>query len=125
MTKPGRPKILIVDDEAAIRDLLVEVLADEGYLVVAASNGRAAVAMVLREQPDLVLMDVMMPELDGPGTVRQLRALPESATVPIVLMSAAHHLAPDSADGVSFVSKPFDLEHLLAVVAQKLYPRRS
>lgn len=122
MTMPGPPKILVVDDEAPIRHLLVELLTDEGYSVLAASNGRAAVAMVKQEQPDLVLMDVMMPELDGPGTVRHLRNVAGLATVPIILMSAAPHLGRGSADGVSFVSKPFDLEQLLAVVARVLNP---
>ena len=124
MTMPGPLKILVVDDEVAIRDLLVEILADEGYLVCAASNGWAAVAMVQRERPDLMLMDVMMPGLDGPKTLRHLRTLPVPVVVPTVLMSAAHHVTLDGAEAVAFVSKPFDLVHLLAVVARMIRPAR-
>lgn len=120
--QPQPLKILVVDDEVAIRELLVEILADEGYTVRVASNGRAAVTMVQRERPDLMLMDVMMPGLDGPATLHHLRTLPDPVVVPTVLMSAAHHFNPDGAEAVAFISKPFNLEHLLAVVAHMLCP---
>ncbi len=113
-------KILVVDDEAAIRDLLVELFSDEGYLVRAASNGRAAVEIVLDEPPDLIVMDVMMPELDGPATMKHLRTFPNLARVPIILMSAARHVSSDGADDVAFISKPFNLDDVLAVVAKML-----
>lgn len=121
MTKPGPLKILVVDDEAAIRNLLDDLLGDEGYVVYTASNGRAALAMVQQEQPDLILMDVMMPELDGLETLRRLRAVEDSAVVPVILMSAAAYLTPDSADGMTFISKPFNLDHVLAVVSHMLF----
>lgn len=120
MTQPEPPKILVVDDEAAIRNLLHDLLGDEGYTVSTASNGRVALAMVTQEQPDLILMDVMMPELDGVETLRLLRAGPHSAAVPVILMSAAAYLTPDSADGMAFISKPFNLDHVLAVVHHML-----
>ncbi len=121
MTKPGPLKILVVDDEAAIRNLLDDLLGDEGYVVYTASNGRAALAMVQQERPDLILMDVMMPELDGLETLRRLRAVEDSAVVPVILMSAAAYLTPDSADGMTFISKPFNLDHVLAVVSHMLF----
>lgn len=120
MRKPESLKILVVDDEAAIRHLLDDLLGDEGYSVSTASNGRAALAIVKQERPDLILMDVMMPELDGLETLRHLRTGPESAAVPVILMSAAAYLTPDSADGMAFISKPFNLDHVLAVVAHML-----
>lgn len=121
MTKPGPLKILVVDDEAAIRNLLDDLLGDEGYVVYTASNGRAALAMVQQERPDLILMDVMMPELDGLETLKALRAVEDSAVVPVILMSAAAYLTPDSADGMTFISKPFNLDHVLAVVSHMLF----
>ena len=118
MTLVEPPKILVVDDETAIRNLLIDLLGDEGYAVVAASNGRAALAIALQQRPDLILMDVMMPELDGLETLRHIRAVPGSRDVPIILMSAAHHLSPETSDTVAFITKPFNLDHVLAVVAR-------
>ena len=106
------PVILVADDELDVRSLILALLEDEGYRVVVAANGRAAIEAVERRQPDLILMDIMMPLMDGREAVRRLRARPESATIPIVLMSAvtADALQP----GVqAFVAKPFDLDHLL------------
>lgn len=119
---PAVRKILVVDDEPAIRSLLVELLEAEGYAAVSAPNGRIAVDLAARERPDLVLSDVMMPELDGPGMVRSLRAAPELADVPIVLMSAADGAAPLDPTIAAFIPKPFDLDDLLAVVARSLRP---
>lgn len=123
MTKPEPLKILVVDDEAAIRNLLDDLLGDEGYEVCTASNGRAALELVQRERPDLILMDVMMPELDGQETLRRLRAVPELAVVPVILMSAAASITPDSADDIAFISKPFNLDHVLAVIAHMLFKK--
>lgn len=125
MPEPQPPKILVVDDEAAIRDLLVELFSDEGYQVRAASNGRAAVAMVLDEPPDLIVMDVMMPELDGPETMKHLRTFPDLAHVPIILMSAAWHVSSDGTGDVAFIPKPFNLDDVLDVVARMLPPAKG
>ncbi len=127
MTMPaGQPaKILVVDDEPAIRDLLVELFADEGYQVRAASNGRAAVTMVLDETPDLIVMDVMMPELDGPETLKHLRTFPGLERLPVILMSAARHISSDGAGDVTFMPKPFNLDEVLDVVARMLKLARS
>lgn len=119
---PNPAKILVVDDEAAIRGLLIELLGDEGYTVISASNGRMALDLAQRQRPDLIVMDVMMPELDGPETVKRLRSDAGTAAIPVVLMSAAQHISPDSADAIAFVSKPFNIDHLLAVVARMLGP---
>ena len=119
---PTPPTILVVDDEAAIRGLLIELLADEGYSVISATNGRTALDLARRHRPDLIVMDVMMPELDGPETVRLLRAAAETSHIPVVLMSAGHSISPDSGSAVAFVSKPFNIEHLIAVVAGLLRP---
>jgi CheY-like chemotaxis protein len=113
-------KILVVDDEPAIRALLLELLEAEGYAAVGAPNGRVAVELAARERPDLVLSDVMMPELDGPGMVRSLRAAPELANVPIVLMSAANGAVPVEPTVTAFIPKPFDLDDVLAIVARSL-----
>ena len=113
-------KIMVVDDEPAIRDLIVAVLEDEGYEVVAATNGRRALDLLPSERPDLVIMDIMMPEMDGREAFRRLRELPDHADIPVVMMSAAtspDRLTPRVA---AFLPKPFDLDHLLDTIARVL-----
>lgn len=112
--------ILVVDDEPAIRALLVEVLSEEGYAVVTAHNGRSALDLATRDRPDLVLTDVMMPELDGLGLIRRFRATPHLTAIPVVLMSAVNGALPTDADAIAVVPKPFDLDHVLAVIARAL-----
>ena len=111
--------ILVVDDEPALRELLVDVLTDEGYTVLAAPDGRRALDLVPTERPDLLLLDIMMPGLSGHEVVGQLRTLPESP--PVVLMSAgmapAGRLEPPVA---IFLPKPFKLDQLLATIARVL-----
>jgi CheY-like chemotaxis protein len=112
--------ILIVDDEPLIVDILAEVLQDEGYDVLTAHNGRAALAAVDNGVPGLVLMDVMMPGMDGHEAYRAIRAHPRGKGIPVVLMSAA--VKPSLVDpGVSaFLPKPIDLDKLLGLVARLL-----
>jgi two-component system response regulator MprA len=113
-------RILIVDDEQAMREGIAELLRLEGYTVVTAADGRAAVAVVEGEAPDLVLMDVMMPGMDGREAYLAMRAHPNGRTIPIVLSSAL--VDPGALDpGVSaFLPKPFDLDHLLQLVERLL-----
>jgi len=117
-------KILVVDDEPAIRELIVAVLEDEGYIAIGAGSGLRALELLPDERPDLVLMDIMMPEMDGREALRRMRNRPDLATIPVVMMSAA--FAPNRiGQRVSgFLPKPFDLDHLLTTVAQILATRR-
>ncbi len=112
--------ILVVDDEPTLLDLLGDVLWDAGYTVVTASDGTAALQAVTRETPNLVLMDVMMPGLDGREAAKAMRAEANGAAIPIVLMSAAVNLAPLDAGVSGFLPKPFDLDELLNLVARLL-----
>jgi CheY-like chemotaxis protein len=113
------PTILVADDEPEVRSLILALLEDEGYRVVVAANGRAALEAVERRRPDLILMDIMMPMMDGREAVRRLRARPELASVPIILMSAVTSDALQP--GVqAFVPKPFDLDYLLGAIDRLL-----
>ena len=109
--------ILVVDDEPVLRAIVREILHEEGYTVIEAADGRVMLEIIARERPDLVLMDVMMPGVDGREAYRQLRSRPEHRDVPVVMMSAAvqpHGLDPSIA---GFMAKPFDISELVDLVA--------
>ena len=113
------PTVLIVDDDPAIRKMLVEVLQLEGIPTETATNGREAVDILARSGPRIVLLDLMMPVLDGWGVVAELNQNPsERAKHKIILVSAIERLEaardPDS-DGT--LSKPFTVPQLLNVLA--------
>ena len=110
--------VLVADDEPVIRQLLAELLTEAGYAVRAARDGAEALALLADQTPDLVLTDVMMPRLNGPELVRQMRRRPGSAAVPAILMSAVA-VEPDGLEA-DFLAKPFDLDRLLAAVRRAL-----
>lgn len=83
-----KQKILIVDDEPDILELIAYNLNKEGYLYITASNGLEAIQMAKKHHPDLILLDIMMPKLDGIETCRQLRAMPEFKNTYMVFLTA-------------------------------------
>ena len=116
--------VLVVDDEPVLRAVVVEALRDEGYAVVVAHDGAAALDLVATSPPDLVLMDVMMPGMDGRAAYLAMRSRADLPPVPVVMMSAAirrHDLDPSVA---GYLPKPFDLDDLLALVESLVGPAR-
>ncbi len=116
-------KILVVDDEPTIRDVVVALLEDEGYAVVAAHTGLRALEQLRLERPDLVIMDVMMPGMDGREVFRRMRQGSAGRVPPVVMMSAA--VGRDLLDSsiAAFVAKPFDLTDLLETIERVLQSR--
>jgi DNA-binding response OmpR family regulator len=116
------PRILIVDDDPSIRELLTVALADEGYATRGAADGRAALATLDNWLADLVILDLMMPDLDGRGFRAAQRGRPALAAVPVIVLSAAHdaHEQAITLEAAAVVPKPFDLDALLEVVARLL-----
>lgn len=116
------PSVLIVDDDPAIRNMLDELLRDEGYDTLLAADGRAAITVARDANPALILMDLMLPILDGAEAVRILKRDPSTSWIRIIAMSAGANLRMHAdtlpADGV--LSKPFDLDALLADVRIQL-----
>lgn len=111
-----RSLILVVDDEPIIRNLLAELLFDEGFRVRTAPDGQQALDQVAFEPPDLIISDVAMPKMDGPTMVDRLRARGDGT--PVILISA--HYAGVDLPGVRFIPKPFDIDHLTAMVVRSL-----
>ncbi|MCC7022073.1 MAG: response regulator [Thermomicrobiales bacterium] len=110
------PTILVVDDERAVREVVAAILEDEGYAVHCARDGIEALAVIAREQIDLVLSDVKMPRLDGIALARRLRS--GRRGIPTVLMSAVY--GQDVVPGCHLVRKPFDASELLCTIATLL-----
>jgi DNA-binding response OmpR family regulator len=106
-------RILVVEDEPIIADAVAMLLTDEGYDVRTARSGRAALEALEAVAADLVVSDVMMPELDGLGLVAALRR--RGDRTPVLLMSAAAVIA-DLPAGIRFLRKPFDLDAMLEAV---------
>jgi two-component system response regulator VicR len=108
-------KVLVVDDEVMLRDMITMVLEDAGHTALTASNGAEALEVLAREGAEVVLMDIMMPVLDGHEAFQRIRSQPELRHIPVVLMSAADPPPLDPALS-GFLSKPFRLVELLEVV---------
>jgi CheY-like chemotaxis protein len=124
-----KEKILIVDDEPDIVKLLSDFLTGLGYQVVAAYNGREGLEKARQDRPDLILLDYVMPEMDGYAFLDELRHDPQLLTIPTIMITvrdsyvdqiyAAVHATPD------YLTKPFTLKQLQETVEKVLNRRRS
>ncbi len=117
-------RILIVDDVPANLRILSEALESQGYRIQAATDGETAIKLVAASAPDLILLDVMMPGIDGYETCRRLRKLPESTHIPIIFITARSEtedvVAGFQAGGVDYLTKPFSEAEVHARVATHL-----
>ena len=122
-----RPKLLVADDEDDIRKMLVKRLDLAGYDVIEAVNGKEAVEYASKEKPDLVIMDVMMPEMDGFEATKLLRSRLETAVIPVIMLTAKKdkesELAGLDAGADDYLTKPYDKDKLLARI--KILLRRK
>jgi CheY-like chemotaxis protein len=107
-------RILVVDDESNMRFLIRMTLEDAGYEVIEAMHGAAALERAKESTPDVVVTDLMMPVLNGRDLIERLRAQPETAAIPIVVVSANPGGVADTADAV--LGKPFAPDALLEAV---------
>src|SRR5512136_2804601 len=128
-TLPSRPEdILVVDDTPASLRLLTELLAKEGYRIRPASDGALALKSVAAKAPDLILLDVSMPDMDGYEVCRRLKADEKSNRIPVVFISSfgdtQQKVAGFEAGGVDYITKPFETEEVLARVRTHLRLRR-
>ena len=110
--------VLVVDDESAIVDFVCDVLTDEGYIAISATDGPSALTMIAAQAPALLLTDLWMPGMDGRELIAQLHAA-GLARFPIVVMTGSPDERLLTEPGISAVlAKPFELDELLACVAQ-------
>lgn len=114
----GAPRVLVVEDEGLIASVAAESLADEGYEVRTAGEGRSALELVLDWMPCLILLDIMMPVMDGRAFLHRLWRIEHRAETPVVLVSGAGGpmLSEVSVRVADVIRKPYGLERLLAAV---------
>jgi signal transduction histidine kinase/DNA-binding response OmpR family regulator len=128
LSKSDRQKtILIVDDEEDTLNLLRDRLAEEGFQTIEASNGKEAIAKASESNPDLILLDIMMPEITGWEVMEKLQQQEETASIPIVVLSAASSEA-DRQRGYKmgikcYLTKPFEIKELISELKKVIYHR--
>ena len=123
------PKILLVEDNELNRDMLSRRLVRKGYEVVFAVDGQNGVEMALKDPPDLILMDMSLPVLDGWEASRKLKAAPQTRLVPIIALTA-HAMAGDREKAIEagcddYDTKPVDLPRLLKKIEALLQPKAT
>jgi CheY-like chemotaxis protein len=129
MNAAGRPEktVLVVEDDSWIRSLMADLLSGEGYAVVQAADGRAGLDLAEAHNPDVILLDLAMPEKSGLDVLHELKSSRPTSDIPVIVVSAYAMLMMGSdarrADGV--IQKPFDLADLLAQVEQATEKRHS
>lgn len=117
------PLVLVVDDDPDILDAICDILETEGYRVSRARHGVEALARIDAERPAVILLDLMMPVMDGVAFARALRERPADAQVPILVISADGNPQRAAAVGAQgYLAKPFDIDVLLASVAAMTAP---
>lgn len=114
-------KILVIEDEEPVRENILEILENEGFDAIAAENGSIGLYLAQEKLPDLILCDVLMPELDGYGVLNALRSESKTATIPFMFLSAKT-AKMDLQHGINlganaYLKKPFTLDELLVAIA--------
>lgn len=114
--------VLVIDDQPGIRRLLMEVLSEEGYVVITAGNGYEGLQAVKEYKPDLILMDMKMPGMDGIETLRELKKIDQEDRV--IMMTAYGELEmvnqAQEIGASGYITKPFDINTLCQLISQCL-----
>lgn len=117
-------KILIIDDDEDIRNLIYTTLALEGFHVITASSGKEGLELLMDISVDCILLDVMMPEMDGWETLRIIRSQESTKDIPVIMVtvkdSRLDKLTAIKEKATDYITKPFDIEDLVEKVRQAL-----
>ncbi|RKH71914.1 response regulator [Corallococcus aberystwythensis] len=116
--------VLVVDDDPDILEALSEILEAEGFEIRRARNGKEALERLEPDPPDLILLDLMMPVMDGWEFAQRMRQKPDFAAIPIIVLSADRNVGSKAKDigAMGHLAKPFELNDLLSMVRQSLSP---
>ena len=120
----GQKKILVIDDEADIQKLLKMRLEQEGFLVITASDGESGVEQAELEMPDLVILDIMMPKVDGYSCLKEIRRIKKTKDILVLMMSGKEEekvrdlFAFQKISG--YLEKPFELDNLIVKIKEIL-----
>ncbi len=129
MTIKESATILVVDDQPTNLRILVNLLHDKGYEVLVAEGGSAAIEIAREEQPDIVLLDVMMPDMDGFAVCQQLKSESGTSDIPVIFLTALSEMTDKnkgfSVGGVDFITKPFHEQEVLLRIDSHLTIRRQ
>ncbi len=122
-------KILVIEDEAAIRENILDLLEAENFVSLGAANGKVGIKIAIEQMPDLILCDMMMPEIDGHGVLKALRAEPLTATIPFIFLTAKSEKT-DIRLGMElgaddYITKPCTHQELLKAVAIRLEKHKA
>lgn len=120
----AQKKILVVDDSPTELKLIIAPLQDQNYTVITASDGEEGLNKALSEMPDLVILDVVMPKMDGFQACRKMKASPELKHIPVIMLTSKNQRVDEfwgKKQGASvYLTKPFDTEVLLKAVSENL-----
>ena len=115
-----KKKILLIDDEEELVSSLSEVLEENGYKVIIATNGMEAIKKAKEERPDLILLDIMMPKMDGYEVLRQLKTSAEAWAIPVIMVTARSDsgsiLKTQDSRAADYIIKPFDVSEVLSSI---------
>ena len=112
--------VLVAEDDPSVRMTIEFVLTDEGFEVLLAEDGEEALRMALEATPDIILLDQMMPKMDGKEVLMALRADPSTSKIPVVVLSGMARGAPTDWPGAHFVGKPFSPDALVTRIRDVL-----
>jgi DNA-binding response OmpR family regulator len=118
MSQPGsdRPVVLVAEDDPSVRMMIEYVLVDEGFDVLLAEDGEVAIDIALTRNPDAILLDLMMPKLDGKEVLSRLRQSESTATIPVFVLTGMSRSSATEWAGAHFVGKPFMPDELVEVI---------
>ena len=120
----SKAKILVIDDDASSLELMEAMLVPNGYEIITANDGSKAVAIIIEKKPDLILLDIMMPGLDGYSTLTKIKGNKTISKIPVVMLTAmGFQLNKELAlrfGAVGYITKPVELAELLKTISRLL-----